>query len=140
MSSNKLDRWGMRTWTIKWSKRLRNSPRYYIVVSISIVKQAAMMCLWLWLSSHDVLLFSLMCKKKKKAINAPKNYSLAKSRSIKRNYCVLSEYHKYVFLSLTCIIGSTMNLINDTYHLCERKKHIFIILWKYLRIFHESNL
>ena len=51
------------------------------------------------------------------------------------NYQVFSEYHKYVFLLLTWMVGLTMNLISETHHSCKRRKHVFMVLSVYTIIF-----
>ena len=54
-------------------------------------------------------------------------------------YSVLLEYHKCVFSPLTRMVGPIMNLISRTYHSCERRKYVFMILRKYLIIFPERG-
>ena len=51
----------------------------------------------------------------------------AMSLKIQReNHYVLPNTNKCILLSLTSIVGSIMNLINEIHHLCERRKYTFI--------------
>jgi len=39
---------------------------------------------------------------------------------------------------LTWIVGPTMNLINRTHHLCEKREYTFIVFWEYTIISHQT--
>ncbi len=55
------------------------------------------------------------------------------------NYIILREYIKCVLLSLTKVVGPTINLISRIYYFCERRKYVFNILSEYdiiIRILH----
>ena len=48
------------------------------------------------------------------------------------------EYHKYVLPHLTWMVGPIMNLINGTDYSCERMEYTFMVLRKYIIIFHKE--
>ena len=48
----------------------------------------------------------------------------------RENYRILREYVKCILFALKWIVGLTINLINETHHLCERREYVFYILWK----------
>ena len=55
------------------------------------------------------------------------------------NYCILSEYHKYVLPPLTWIVGPTMNLISGIHHSCEKNEYAFMVIREYTIISQKYN-
>ncbi len=53
------------------------------------------------------------------------------ARCLWENYIILREYIKCVLPPLTEVVGLTMNLINGTYHFCERREYAFNVLLEY---------
>ena len=66
------------------------------------------------------------------------NFHVKEKLSTLSSNKVFLEYHKCVFLPLTCMVGFIMNLISGTHHSYERREYTFMILGEYT-IISRSN-
>ena len=53
------------------------------------------------------------------------------SLRMRKNYIILQEYIKYVFLLLTKVMNPTMNLISGTHNFYEMREYTFNVLSEY---------